>query len=132
MKRRFKILCIAVLVIVASSMTCFAAEKQEKDRSIPELIQVDGGMLQLVDSSENGSARGVARYQYHVITDGSNLNVRSGPGTNYSIIGKFRNGQIIDVSFMQDAGIGPWVYAGGVDAITGKYINGYIHEDYYG
>lgn len=29
-------------------MTCFAAEKQEKDRSIPELIQVDGGMLQLV------------------------------------------------------------------------------------
>ena len=33
MKRRFKILCIAVLVIVASSMTCFAAEKQEKDRS---------------------------------------------------------------------------------------------------
>ena len=25
---------------------------------------------------------------------------------------KFRNGQIIDVSFMQDAG-GPWVYAGG-------------------
>lgn len=45
---------------------------------------------------------------------------------------KFRNGQIIDVSFMQDAGIGPWVYAGGVDAITGKYINGYIHEDYYG
>ena len=91
-------------------MTCFAAEKQEKDRSIPELIRVDGGMLQLVDSSENGSARGVARYQYHVITDGSNLNVRS----NYSIIGKFRNGQIIDVSFMQDAGIGPWVYAGGM------------------
>ena len=67
-------------------MTCFAAEKQE-NRSIPELIPVDGGMLQLVDSSENGSARGVARYQYHVITDGSNLNVRSGPGTNYSIIG---------------------------------------------
>ena len=45
---------------------------------------------------------------------------------------KFRNGQIIDVSFMQDAGIGSLVYAGGVDAITGKYINGYIHEDYYG
>ena len=69
---------------------------------------------------------------YHVITDGSNLNVRSGPGTNYSIIGKFKNGQVIDVSFMQDAGIGSWIYAGGVDAITGKYINGYIHEDYYG
>ena len=33
---------------------------------------------------------------------------------------------------LQDAGIGSWVYAGGVDAITGKYINGYIHEDYYG
>lgn len=112
-------------------MTCFAAEKQE-NRSIPELIPVDGGMLQLVDSSENGSARRVARYQYHVITDGSNLNVRSGPRTNYSIIGKFKNGQVIDVSFMQDAGIGSWVYAGGVDAITGKYINGYIHEDYYG
>lgn len=45
---------------------------------------------------------------------------------------KFKNGQIMDVSFMQDAGIGSWVYAGGVDAITGKYINGYIHEDYYG
>ena len=64
MKKTFKIFCITLLVIVASSMTCFAAEKQEKDRSIPELIQVDGGMLQLVDSSENGSARGVARYQW--------------------------------------------------------------------
>lgn len=33
MKKTFKIFCITLLVIVASSMTCFAAEKQEKDRS---------------------------------------------------------------------------------------------------
>lgn len=132
MTKKIKIFCIALLVIVASSMTCFAAEKQGYESSVPKQIKVEGGTLQLIDSIDNNSARGVARYQYHVITDGSNLNVRSGPGTNYSIIGKFKNGQVIDVSFMQDAGIGPWVYAGGIDAITGKYINGYIHEDYYG
>ena len=48
------------------------------------------------------------------------------------LLESLQSGQVIDVSFMQDAGIGSWIYAGGVDAITGKYINGYIHEDYYG
>lgn len=40
----------------------FCSRKARERQKHSELIQVDGGMLQLVDSSENGSARGVARY----------------------------------------------------------------------
>lgn len=131
--RKNKFIIVALLVFLVNSMTCFAAEKEEMTVGYPSQINVEGGQLILLDEySDELSQAGSARYQYHVITDGSNLNVRSGPGLNYSIIGKFKNGQIIDVSYMQEAGIYPWVYAGGIDANTGNYIYGYIHSDYYG
>ncbi len=133
MKKIFNLLIASLLVISMSAMTCLASEKQETINNIPTQIDVEGGKLELVDSTlDLSTTRGTARYQYHVITDGGNLNVRSGPGTNYSIIGQFKNGQIIDVSFRQESGIYPWVYAGGNDANTDEYINGYIHSDYYG
>ena len=74
---------------------------------------------------------GITRYAFHVVTNGGNLNVRSGPGFGYSVIGQFANGQVIDVSFWQESGIYPWVYATGTDCNTGNYIGGYIHSDYY-
>lgn len=70
------------------------------------------------------------RYQYIVVTQTDNLNVRSGPGYEYSVIGSFAKGSIVNVSFAQESGIEPWCYAGGYDATTGEYIYGYIHEDY--
>ncbi|MCD7724469.1 MAG: SH3 domain-containing protein [Clostridiales bacterium] len=133
MKKIFKLFITSLLVISMTTITSFAAEKQETSSNIPAQIEVEGGKLILVNTeSDLSMTKGIARYQYHVITDGSNLNVRSGPGTNYSIIGQFKNGQVIDVSFTQESGIAPWVYAGGIDAVTGNYINGYIHSNYYG
>lgn len=67
-------------------------------------------------------------YQAKVITDGSNLNVRSGPGTNYSIVGKLANGTIVTYSYISPVG---WDYIWGID-INGKEISGYVSSAYLG
>lgn len=124
---------VVALVLGMSITPCLAADDSAgKSDGAPQVIIVDGGRLELDKSaSDEASKNGNTRYMYHVVTDGSNLNVRSGPGLQYSIIGKFANGQLIDVPFAQPAGIYPWVTAGGTDVITGNWINGYIHSDYY-
>ncbi|QNU67275.1 SH3 domain-containing protein [Ruminiclostridium herbifermentans] len=76
--------------------------------------------------------QGIACAQTWVLTvntDGSNLNVRSGPGTNYSIIGKFANGT--DVTWEDDDGksSGDWAYVTGVST-NGKTISGYCYQWY--
>lgn len=48
-------------------------------------------------------------YPGRVQTNGANLNVRSGPGTNYSIVGSLANGTHVTISCQ----------------ITGEYIDGY-------
>ena len=136
MKKKFKITLfslIAIISLLATSLTCFAADSYHNVfPTIPQSIDFDGGHLELI-GPESGlsTSNGILRYQYHVVTDGGNLNVRSGPGLNYSVIGKFANGQVIEVSFMQEANIYPWVYAGGNNIVTNTWINGYIHSDYY-
>lgn len=64
-----------------------------------------------------------------VTTDGSNLNVRSGPGTNYSVIGQFANGT--DVTWEDDDGksSGEWAYVKGIGT-NGKTISGYCYQWY--
>lgn len=128
-----KMFAATLLMAVMCVSPCAASQFQSNnDQDVPNIIMVDGGYLQLQDSIYSSSSRnGVRRYIYHVVTNGGNLNVRSGPGTNYYIVGQFANGQAIDVSFWQESGIEPWVYATGVDCNTGSYIGGYIHGDYY-
>ena len=133
MKKIGKILLVTTLIAVIGAIPCMASEnKSETDIGIPTRILVDGGYLELVDSSvDKDLQNGITRYAFHVVTNGGNLNVRSGPGFGYSVIGQFANGQVIDVSFWQESGIYPWVYATGTDCNTGNYIGGYIHSDYY-
>jgi len=64
-----------------------------------------------------------------VTTDGSNLNVRSGPGANYSIIGKFANGTVVNYGAIDPIPSADWTYVWGKD-INGKSISGYCHNDY--
>lgn len=128
MKRIVKILSLMILCTTMFGTTCFASEKSQF--TPPAEIQVEGGQLKLTAIRE-GEYGIQPRYVYKVCTDGGNLNVRSGLGTNYSIVGQIANGSYVDVSFMQDAGIAPWVYGSGIST-TGKEISGYMHGDYIG
>ncbi len=64
-----------------------------------------------------------------VKTDGSNLNVRSGPGTNYSIVGKFANGTKVHFGAIDPIESENWSYVWGT-GIDGKEVTGYVHMDY--
>lgn len=131
MKKMFRALVVSMLFFVMGSQVCYAMEKPSIAFEMPERVEVEGGALELLNTSPTDFVPGMARYQYRVKTDGSNLNVRSGPGTNYSIVGKFANGAIVDIPFMQPSDIGDsWWYAYGNDANTGKKIEGYVHRDY--
>ena len=70
-----------------------------------------------------------SKFGCRVKTTSGNLNVRSGPGTNYPIIGRFANGSIVDISIFADEK-GDWIVAGGIDVSTGKMINGWINQNY--
>lgn len=77
------------------SQVCYAAEKQEVVTEIPQQIIVEGG-VEFISVSTDAAQR-VMRVQYRVYTRGDNLNVRSGLGTNCSMIGSFANGSLIDL-----------------------------------
>lgn len=64
-----------------------------------------------------------------VKTDGSNLNVRSGPGTNYSIVGKFANGTLVTFGYMDPIPSTDWTYVWGTGT-NGQHLSGYCHNDY--
>lgn len=66
-------------------------------------------------------------YQAKIQTAGGNLNVRSGPGTNYKIVGKFANGTIVTYSYMQESDEWTWVWGKGTN---GKTISGYVLDSY--
>lgn len=57
-----------------------------------------------------------------------NVNVRSGPGTNYASIGGFNEGQ--QVTIIGDTSA-EWLKVRGADRHTGATIEGYSHRDYY-
>ena len=69
-------------------------------------------------------------YSYIVNTKTTGLNVRSGPGLNYSIIGSFAKGSTVDCSFISPSGNGKWWKATGKDEYTGKRITGYVDSTY--
>ncbi|MBO5473338.1 MAG: SH3 domain-containing protein [Lachnospiraceae bacterium] len=130
MKKICRMLGVSLLFALMVSQVCFAAEKEKEINKVSEQIIIEGGVLELIDA-EGSSVQGVMRYQYHVKTDGSNLNVRSGPGTSYSIVGQFANGAVIEISYMQPGdSTQTWQYATGNDANTGKKISGYINTAY--
>lgn len=128
MKRIIMILAVVAMNVMILGTTCLA--KENEGFVPPNKITVEGGKLELVNI-QKGINTVQPRYTYKVVTDGGNLNVRSGPGTSYSIVGQIANGSYVDVSFMQEAGIYPWVYGSGTST-TGKEISGYMHSDYLG
>lgn len=134
MKRGLRFLATTLLFVMMSGQLCFAAENKETVFEPPKQIFVEGGVLELVGEQPSSvDVPAQLNYQYIVVTAGDNLNVRSGPGTSYSIVGKFKNGQIIEIPFMQPVGGGKdWDYAYGPDANTGKDIEGWVATAYIG
>lgn len=70
----------------------------------------------------------------YVNTDGSNLNGRSGPGTEYSIVCKYANGTRLYWSVMPsengyDSQGRSWMRVTGM-ATTGKEMTAWVCEDY--
>lgn len=107
----------ATLIMTAIIMTVpcsniFAASETEQFS--------DGNEYQVVmDNAENqNEARGIFTTKYRVTA--SALNVRSGPGTGYSVIGSLSKGQVIKVKSISQG----WA------KFTFNGQNGYVKADY--
>ena len=130
MKKGLKFITTLLIFVLMSSQLCFAAEKTDMSEKMPERIVVEGGVLELVNVPATTSQQGIMRAMYRVKTAGGNLNVRSGPGTNYSVIGQFANGQLIDVATVTIGIPDGWDYVYGDDCNTGKAIEGCVAAQY--
>ena len=65
------------------------------------------------------------RYQYIIKTNGGNVNVRSGPGLEYPVIGSLPNGTIVDIPFLDDHETKPgWEY------VYTDIVDGYVSTQY--
>ena len=84
------------------------------------------GDLERADGEEGEGDRVI--YSARVTTNGGNLNIRSGPGTEYQKTGFYRNGDKLDVLAVYDTdgdGHPDWAFTGG-DGITGYVSMAYL------
>lgn len=114
MKRFFRLLVSTICAVMMFATLAFAAET----------------------SSEDGTATvRLDRREYetlYVKTDGGNLNVRSGPGTEYEIVGKLPNGTMIDfwsVFGEVDSTGRSWTSIRARDA-NGNTVSGWVADEY--
>ena len=70
---------------------------------------------------QNGSVKAYMRGTVTLSDNGSILNLRSGPGTNYDVLAKLKNGELVFAN--SDANNG-WYY------VETEYGNGYVSADY--
>lgn len=123
-----KIIAIGMILVNVLFLNIACLAKESDTFSPPAEILVEGGKLVLVETK--GEERNIQpRYTYKVVTDGGNLNVRSGPGTEYSIIGRLPNGSYFMADFMQQ--YADWMYGTGTD-VSGTEVTGYVYEKYIG
>lgn len=59
-----------------------------------------------------------------VNTGGSNLNIRSGPGTSYKIVGKYKDGAYIQLTSYSNAKWFQVVYKGKIAYVSTTYVDG--------
>lgn len=100
----------------------------EKDTEI-ELLAVEDGWCKVVYDGTTGyvsadyvAVNGVAVQGAQGIVNGSNVNVRSGPSTEYEVVAKLSSGTIVDLSARE----GDW-YVIRYDDVTGYVSADYIH-----
>ena len=133
MKKRKLLLIMAVLFMTLSNENVLYAEEKNKCLddfdSIVEIIQEDDelSLFSREQLQKNGEMQ--ARVGYKVVTKSGNLNVRSGPGTNYSIIGKLAKGSVVDVSIFAGES-GYWWEITARDSYTGKFLHGWVDSRY--
>lgn len=130
--KKVKLICCILALSMIFGLPCMAAGERHEPTTVPEKIEIEGGILELVGVAEDSAKTVQPRYVYKVVTDGGNLNVRKEPNSNSDIIGQFANGSYVDISFWQPGGIAPWELATGTNVWDGKEITGYVHGDYIG
>ncbi len=130
MKKSLKFLATSLLCVLMCSQLCFAAENPVMSERMKEQSEVKSEVLELANIPAGSSAQVQPRIAFVVITEGGNLNVRSGPGTNYSVIGQFANGAALDMPYVTPACPPGWDYVYGDDCHTGKRIGGYVSSQY--
>lgn len=114
---------VGIMGIVLSSLMVttpiMAAEKGMEPINVPKVNTAN---------IFSGSSTVQPRYQYRIITNGGNVNVRSGPGLEYDIIGSLPNGTIVDIPFYDpDHDTKPgWEY------VYSSIVNGYVASQYIG
>lgn len=60
----------------------------------------------------------------YVRTGGANLNIRSGPGTGYKVIGKYKDGQLISLTSYDNPYWYQVVYKGKIGYVSADYVEG--------
>ena len=130
MKKTLNFLAASLLLVLMSSQLCFAAEKQDIPENTSKRIEVEAGVLELSNVPAVATAHVEPRTMFVVKTEGGNLNVRSGPGTSYSVIGQFANGTPVDRPDVGPHTPAGWDYVSGDDCNTGKRITGYVAIQY--
>lgn len=129
MKKSVKFLATSLLCVLMCSQLCFAAENPVTSERMKEQNEDKSEVLELANIPATSSAqpRGIT---FKVVTEGGNLNVRSGPGTNYSVIGQFANGSLLDMLYVGPICPNGWEYVYGDDCHTGERISGYVSSQY--
>jgi uncharacterized protein YgiM (DUF1202 family) len=101
------------------------------------MLCVTGGISTKAAAEENNTNVGkvvvASEYQpKYVKVSSGNLNVRSGPGTNYKIVGKLKNGtKLLGYSVfgkIDSEGYG-WTSIRAID-INGKEVSGWVRNDF--
>lgn len=125
-KIRFKSL-VAVVCCLLLPLQVIAAEPGSITADTPKKIITENGYLERVSDTPIYHNGVQPRYQYKVVTDGGNLNVRDYPSsTTGNVIGSLANGTIIEIPFMQPSWIPDgWEY-------TTSPIEGYVASQYIG
>lgn len=106
--------------------------KNKKRKTVTSLCLAMMMVLMMGMSAFAQSAQPRSDYSNcYVNTEGGNLNCRKGPGTEYEIVGKFKNGTQLSWSvFGKTDSLGrPWTQVSGKD-VNGKQISGWVLDSY--
>lgn len=92
-------LVMGLMLVTLFNTNVLYAQETNHLKSFDKMIdslQENNSLSLSLQESQQLDAGIQARVGYRGVTKSTNLNVRSGPGTNYSIIGRLSKGSIVD------------------------------------
>lgn len=132
MKKMKLMLVMGLMLVTLFNTNVLYAQETNHLKSFDKMIdslQENNSLSLSLQESQQLDAGIQARVGYRVVTKSTNLNVRSGPGTNYSIIGRLSKGSIVDFGIFA-AEKGYWWEITARDSYTGKDLHGWVDSRY--